>query len=71
MNYKETKGINLIPSVPSFYIRTKFRLKTRVNTVHLLQCKTNFLIHLEGEIYGKSKNIHLGMPPLISTKSFL
>ena len=35
-----------IPRVPFFYIRTKFRLKNRVTTVHLLQCKTNFFIHL-------------------------
>ena len=37
---------NLIPRVASFYIRTKFRLKNSVTTVHLLQCKTIFLIHL-------------------------
>ena len=29
-----------------FYMWTKFRLKSRVTTVHLLQCKTNFLIYL-------------------------
>ena len=38
--------INLVPRVLPFYIRTKFRLKNRVTTVHLLQCKTNFFIHL-------------------------
>ena len=43
---------NLVPSAPSFYIRTKSRLKNRVTTVHLLQCKTNFfpffqLLYLE------------------------
>ena len=37
--------VNLVPSVTSFYIRTKFRLTNRVTTVHLLQCKTNFFIH--------------------------
>ena len=64
--------INLFPRVPSFYIRTKFRLKNCVTTVHLLQCKTNFFTHLcfEGEIYCKLKNIHLGKLPLISKKRF-
>ena len=38
--------INLVPRVPFFYIRTKFRLKNRVTTVHLLQCKTIFFVHL-------------------------
>ena len=38
--------INLALSVPSFYIRTKFRLKNSVITVHLLRCKTIFFIHL-------------------------
>ena len=38
--------INLVPRVLPFYIRTKFRLKNRVTTAHLLQCKTNFLNHL-------------------------
>ena len=38
--------INLVPRVPSFCIRTKFRLKNRVTTVYLLQCKTNFFIYL-------------------------
>ena len=37
---------NLVPRVPSFYIRTKSRLKTPVTTVHLLQCKTNVIIGL-------------------------
>ena len=37
---------NLIPRVPSFYIRIKSRVKNRVTTVHLLQCKTNFFIRL-------------------------
>ena len=32
------------PRVPSFYIQAKSRF--RVTTVHLLQCKTNFFIHL-------------------------
>ena len=52
--------IILIPRVLSFYIRTKFRLKNCVTTVHLLQCKTNFFIHLcfEGEIYY----YHLELP---------
>ena len=35
---------NLVPRVPCFYIRTRYRLKNRVTTVHLLQCKTNFFI---------------------------
>ena len=38
--------MNLVSSVSSFYIRTRFTLKNRVTTVHLLQCKTNFYIHL-------------------------
>ena len=38
--------IILVPKVPSFYIRTKFRLKYHVTTLHLFQCKTNFFIHL-------------------------
>ena len=60
--------INLVPSVPSFYTDTKFRLKNRVTTVHLLHCKTNFFIHIyafEGETYCKFKNTQLGKPPLI------
>ena len=32
--------------MPSFYIRTEYRLENRVTTVHLLQCKTNFFIRL-------------------------
>ena len=44
-------------NTPSFCIRTKFRLKDRVTTVYLLQCKTYFLIHV-WEIYGKLKNIY-------------
>ena len=65
--------INLFPKVLSFYTRTKFRFKNGVTTVHLLQCKTNFFIHLcfEREIYYKLKNIHLGKLPLISKKIFL
>ena len=35
--------INPVPRVPSFFIRTKIRLKNRLTAVHLLQCKTNFL----------------------------
>ena len=38
--------INLVRRVPSFYIGTKFTLKTCVTTVHLLHHKTNFFIHL-------------------------
>ena len=38
--------INFVPKILSFYIRIKFRLKNRVITVHLLQCKTNFFIYL-------------------------
>ena len=37
---------NLVPRVPSFYIRTKSKLKNRVTIVHFLQCKTNFFIRL-------------------------
>ena len=37
---------NLVARVPSFYMRTKSRLKNRVTTVHLLQCKTNVFICL-------------------------
>ena len=37
---------NLVPKVPFFYIQTKFRLKNSVTTVYLLQCKTNFFIHI-------------------------
>ena len=43
---KKISLINLVPSVPSFYVRTKFRLENCVTTVHLLQRKTNFFIHL-------------------------
>ena len=60
--------INLIPIIPSFYIRIKFRLKNCETTVHL----AHFFIHVfEGEICGKLKNIHLGKPPLILKKFFL
>ena len=45
-NKKELLHSNLVPRVPPFYIRTKSRLKSRVTTVHLLQCKTNFFIRL-------------------------
>ena len=64
--------VNPVPRVPSFYIRTKFRLKNLVNTVHLLQCKeiSSFICAFEGEIYGKLKNINLGKPPLKSRKRF-
>ena len=59
--------MNLVPRVPSFYIRTKFRLKNCVTTVHL----AHFFIRVfEGEIYGKLKNIHLGRPPLILKKYY-
>ena len=64
---------NLVSGVPSFYTRTKSRLKYRVNIVHLLQCKTNFFIRLcfwERNL-PKFKKIHLGKPPLISKKIFL
>ena len=43
---KKNVLINFVPMVHSFYIRTKFTLKYRVTTVHPLQCKTNFFIHL-------------------------
>ena len=36
----------LVPKVPSVYIGTKFTLKNHATTVHPLQCKTNFFIHL-------------------------
>ena len=64
---------NLVSGVPSFYTRTKSRLKYRVNIVHLLQCKTNFFIRLcfwERNL-RKLKKIHLRKPPLISKKFFL
>ena len=38
--------INFVSRVPSFYIQTKVRLKNRLTTVHLLQCKINFFIYL-------------------------
>ena len=55
--------MNLVSSVSSFYIRTKFTLKNRVTTVHLLQCKTNFsfIYAFEGEICGKLKSTHLDL----------
>ena len=64
--------INLVPRVPSFYVWPKFRLKNRVTTVHLLQCKkiSSLIYAFEGEIYGRLKNIHLRKPPLIPKKSF-
>ena len=37
---------NLLPRVPSFYVRRKSRLKNRVTIVHLLQCNTNLFIRL-------------------------
>ena len=65
--------INLVPRVPSFYIRTKFRLKNRVTTVHLVQLKqiSSLIYAFDKEIYCKLKNIHLGKPPLIYKKVFL
>ena len=60
--------INLAPRLPSFYIRTKFRLKNSVTTMRL----AHFFIHIfKGEIYGKLKNIHLGKSRLILKKAFL
>ena len=38
--------INFVSRVPSFYIQTKVRLKNRLTTVHLLQCKINFFIYV-------------------------
>ena len=63
---------NLVPRVPSFYVRTKSRLKNSVTAAHLLQCKTNFFIRLSfwGRNLRKLKNIHLRKPPLISKKKF-
>ena len=57
-----------VPRVPSFYIWTKSRCKNPVTTVYLLQCKTNFFIHLclWGRNLSKLKNIYLGKPHLIS-----
>ena len=59
---------NLLPRVPPFYIEAKSRLKNCITTVHLLQFKTNFFIHLcfWQRNLCKLKNIHLGKPPLIS-----
>ena len=37
---------NLFPRVPSFYIRTKLRLKNHLTTVYLLLCKTKLFIYL-------------------------
>ena len=64
--------INLVPRIPSFYIRIKFRLKNRVTTVHILQCKRNSFIHLcfLGRNLLQIKE-HLEKPPLISKKVFL
>ena len=52
---------NVVPGIPSFYIRIKSRLKNLVTTVHLLQCKTNFFIRLcfWGRHLCKLKNILL------------
>ena len=63
---------NLVLRVPSFYIRTKSRLKNRVNTVHLLKCKTNLFIQLcfWGRNLRELKNTHLGKPLLISNFFF-
>ena len=44
--------INLVWRLAFVYIWTKFRLINRVATVYLLQCKTNFFIHLC--FYGKN-----------------
>ena len=74
--------INLVPSVPSFYIRTKFRLKNRVTTVHLLQCNTNFFIRLcfsgrnlllikECPSWEASINIKKGFLILLPTSTFV
>ena len=63
---------NVVPRIPSFYIRIKSRLKNLVTTVHLLQCKTNFFICLcfWGRHLCKLKNIDHGKPPLTSKKNF-
>ena len=63
---------NLLSRVPSFYIRTKSRLKNCVTIMHLLQYKTNLFIRLcsWGRNLRKLKNIHLGKPPLISKNFF-
>ena len=55
-------------SVPSFYIRPKFRLKNQVTTVIDYNIKqiSSFFYACKGEIYSKLKNICLGKPPLIS-----
>ena len=61
---------NLVPRVPSFYIRAKSKLKNRVTTVHLLQCKTDLIIRLCfcGRNRSKLKYIHLRKSPLMSEK---
>ena len=46
MNYKETKDINLIQGYLTFLYEQNLDKKSRITTLHLLQCKTNFLIHL-------------------------
>ena len=76
---KKTLLSNFVPRVPSFYIWTKSRLENHVTTVHLLQCKTNFIIRLcivtrntcfwERNL-RKLKNIHLRKSLLISKKFF-
>ena len=72
--FRQSKNLlsNLVTRVPSFYIRIKSRLKTRVTTVHLLQCKTKFFICLNfwGRNLRKLKNIHLGKPELMTKKFF-
>ena len=50
---KKKLSSNLVTRVPSFYIRTKSKLKNRVTTVHLLQCKTNVFICIC--IWGRSQ----------------
>ena len=72
--FRQNKNLlsNLVPRVPSFYIRTKSRLKNRVTTVLLLQCKTKYFICLSfwGRNLHKLKNIHLGKPPVITKENF-
>ena len=56
--------INLASRVHSFYIQTKFRLRNRVTTEHLLQCKINIFIHL---FYGKNlRQIKENLPREVS-----
>ena len=65
--------INLVPRVPYFYIRTKFRLKKSCNygaSITMLNKFFHSPMLFKQEIYCKLKNIHLKKPPLISKKSF-